>query len=173
MLMKTYDIVLDDNNELAIDVYSAKTVRDGKEANYLYGIFATPEDIRKYISDLRKEGAFSLTRLQPTDFRIIDGSIPYNIQSLILPLRHKLLEKVYDEVIIDGVCHVFTHVTYINVYTGEIFSLKVNDLGIYSEELESSLEENGYKHIGSSFLGKYLDGINSQKNMPHVLNRRK
>lgn len=176
--MKTYDININENNELVIDLYNVNIRREGKNSFYDYNLLqsflTTPEDISTKILNLSQENnVFSSIRINPTDFHLDEGNAFYTLYSNILPLKNKLLEKVYDEVIIDVVCHIFLYVTYINVFTGEISAIKVNDLGIYSQELESYLEKKGYKYIPNSFLGNYLNNLDSQKSKPFVLNRRR
>lgn len=178
VVMLAYDIILNENNDLEVETYNVNLERD-KDNNSFYTFevmgrtAVSPQDLPKVIEDLRKKDYFSLTRLKPTAFGFEEGSIPYLMRSVILPIRNKLLEKVYYETIIDGICHIVLYVTYVNVNTGEIFALKANDLGIYSEELEAKVESREFKHINSSFLGTYANKMDSAKQKPLALTRKK
>jgi len=167
--MNAYDIVLTDDNKLEIIRYSVELIRD-KENNAFYHFdFVDSQDVEDFnnlptiIQNLKQRNYFCVSRLEPTSFILEEGSAFYNMRALLLPYGNKLLDRVYDEVIINGICHVFVYVVYVNYNTGELFVVKANDMGIYSENLESNLEDYGYKFIRNSLLANYISDIDLTK----------
>lgn len=175
--MKAYDIALDENNKLEINLYGVDVVRNGKDCAYQFDYVETipvnEESIKPWILDLRQKGFFSVSKIRTNDFMVDEGNLLYAYRSIFLPLGHKLLEKVYDEVNAYGICHIFIYITYVNVDTGKLFTLKVNDLGIYSENLKEELTTNGFKYIGDSYLGNHLDKMDLVSSKPLILNKGK
>ena len=49
--------------------------------------------------------------------------------------------------------------------------VKANDMGIYSENLESNLEDYGYKFIRNSLLANYISDIDLIKSKAVSLSR--
>lgn len=178
---KTYDIVINANNELQLDLYDVSLVNkivNNKYSSY-YSFKLTNEivldeiSLSEYIEELKKESIKSIIRYIPSDFLTLAGGIKNSFRALLLPFSYELLEQVYDEVIIDNVCYIHLYITYVNVRTGEIKALKTKDFGSYSLEKEEFLKQSGYKHIGNSFLGNYLDTLNSKEEKPFSLSRKK
>ena len=140
--MNAYDIVLTDNNKLQVIRYSVELLRNKENKDFYHFDFIDSQDIGDFnnlpaiIQNLKQGDYFCLSRLEPTSFILEEGSAVYNMRALLLPYGNKLLDKVYNEVIINGICHVFVYVVYVNYNSGELFVVKVNDMGIYSEELE-------------------------------------
>ena len=67
-------------------------------------------------------------------------------------MLHKLLEKIYTETIDhNNICKIETYITYVHMKTGDIFTMKVANLGVHSDELIKTLKENGYKYITDSY----------------------
>lgn len=172
--MNAYDIVLTDDNKLQIVTYSVELTR--KEEKYYFD-FISSQDVDDFnnlpaiIQDLKQRDYFCVSRLEPTGFILEEGSAFYNMRALLLPYGNKLLDKVYNEVIINGICHVFVYAVYVNYNSGELFVVKVNDMGIYSEELEKELEDYGYKFIGNSLLNSYISDIDLTKSKAVSLSR--
>lgn len=175
--MKAYDIVLDENNKLEINLYGVDVVGDRRESAYQFNcvesVPVNEENIRSWILSLRQRGFFSASKIVPNVFPVNEGNLLYSYRSIFLPLEHKLLEKVYDEVNVDGTLHMFIYITYVNVNTGKLFTLKINDLSEYSEDLKEELEINGFKCIGDSYLGNHLNEMDSVGVRPFALNKRK
>ena len=175
--MNAYDIVLTDNNKLQVIRYSVELLRNKENKDFYHFDFIDSQDIGDFnnlpaiIQNLKQGDYFCLSRLEPTSFILEEGSAVYNMRALLLPYGNKLLDKVYNEVIINGICHVFVYVVYVNYNSGELFVVKVNDMGIYSEELEKELEDYGYKFIGNSLLGSYISDIDLTKSKAVSLSR--
>ena len=144
--MNAYDIVLTDDNKLEVCTYSVELVRD-KENNTFYSFNVIDSyfvddfnNLQVIIENLIQQNYFCVSRLEPTSFILNEGNAFYNMRALLLPYENKLLDKVYNEVILDGICHVFVYVVYVNFNTGELFVVKANDMGLYSEKLEKELD---------------------------------
>lgn len=173
--MKAYDIVLTAENTIEVNTYDVEVYRDKEKNPFYHFEFINSQKVEnvnslpEIIESLKQNNYFSISKLKPTSFNLEEGSVLYNLRALALPYNNKLLEKVYSEVVIDGMCHVFVYVTYVNVLTGELFALKANDLGMYSKELEENLERKGYKYITNSLLSYF----ELQDKKPFSLNRKK
>ena len=172
--MNAYDIVLTDDNKLQVVTYSVELTRN--EEKYYFD-FISSQDVDDFnnlpaiIQNLKQENYFCVSRLEPTSFILEEGSAFYNMRALLLFYGNKLLDKVYNEVIINGICHVFVYAVYVNYNSGELFVVKANDMGIYSEELEKGLEDYGYKFIGNSLLNSYISDIDLTKSKRVSLSR--
>lgn len=176
-----YDIIVNDNNELQLNLYNVSLInrRVNKKKISFYSFELISENVLDIsslpscIEKLRKEKITSKSSYTPSDFLALAGGVKNSFRALLLPISHKLLEQIYDEVIIDNVCYIYLYITYVNVKTGEVKALKISDFGSYSLEKEEYLNQSGYKHIGSSFLGHYLDTFNSKEEKPFSLTRKK
>ena len=179
-MRQVFDVVVNENNQLQIDLYKVELNRRNKEQKQDYYRFTLLDSLPMevdHISDtiqsLNEQGIQSYIEYDPSNFFIPLVNVGYSFRALTLPFSHELLETVYDEVIIDDICYLYLYITYINVKTGEVKALKVNNMGMFSFEKEKLLKECGYKHIGSSFLGNFLITMNSKEEKPFSLNRRK
>lgn len=176
-MYQTYDIILNEYNQLEVKLYQVDLIREGKKAFYRFtlinSISVMNDNLEEIVKTLKLKNAISIIRFDDSDFSCEFSNSRYALYSLFLPMQHQLLEKVFDEVIIDNCCYINVYVTYVNVNTGKISSLKVKDFGLFAEEKEEQLKRLGFKHISNSYLGNHLDEMNSFSNKPFQLKRRK
>lgn len=174
--MRAYDIALDENNKLEINLYGVDVVRNERDYaykfDYVESIPVDEDNIKSWIFSLREKGFFSASKVVSNDFMVDEGNLLYAYRSIFLPLEHKLLEKVFDFVYVDGTIHIFIYITYVNVNSGKLSTLRVNDL-VLSSDVISKLTNSGFKYIGESYLFRHLDKMEQVGSRPFVLNKRK
>ena len=176
----TYDINLDDNLDIRVDTYGVdietKMIDGKKRSSFIFSLLnsVVPDNVEEYIKKLKEKGFISYKNFGDNSFKSIIKNDPLkDLQISLLNFKHKLLEKVYDVVIIDNVHYIFTYLIYINVNTGKKYMINLGNLGLSNENLIMYLENNGYKSLGSSLLFDYIDYINIKNNKPLELVRKK
>jgi len=150
-----YDIKLDDNGQIYLELISKKIVseyKDGKNISYYVEVSREidyPEDIKKRISYLRALGyksilAFESKKSDLTNLRSIDGLL-----AAILKRTHILLDKVYDDkAVLNGMNVIATYLHYIDATSGVEYAKPIGCRDCNAEDL---LQE-GYTPIENSIL---------------------
>ena len=153
-----YDIILNYANFLTIVKYrvidSEATDKNGKKEyfrKFLYIESEVCDDIEKRISELRKQGYLYINRFRYFSFDIMATNPLVNTKLMLLEKDHKLLEKVFQEEIVNHVTYLTTYITCINMKTGKISFVKVGKFDVYSLEKVDELKKLGYKYILDSF----------------------
>ena len=151
-----YDIHLNNFNQLVIAKYriseSSELVKGKPESNYKYEYlgFELHEDIEKRLVELYREGYLPINKFRNVSFDVDIRSPLVFAKLLLLGLNHQLLEKFYR--IGSGYDYdVTAYITYINMITGEISSMKVGNYGAFSDEKIKELEDWGYIPHEKSF----------------------
>lgn len=176
-MYRAYEIIVNKDNQLEVNLYKVELIREDNNSFYSFTLLNTipvlDGHLKPIIKKLKEKNYISTTRFKASNFACPYSNSKYAIHSLILPIHHQLLEKVFDEVIIDNMCYINLYITYVNVNTGEVKSLKVGELGVQNEAKETMLEQLGFKYIPDSYLGNYLDEMDSYNKKPFELKRRK
>ena len=86
--------------------------------------------------------------------------------------NYRLLERVFDEEIVNGMCTLIIYITYVHVKTGKVYALKVGNYGIYNENKIQYLKNLEYKPLVHSFLFPYIHQMD-EMNKPLELNLKK
>lgn len=151
---RAYDISLKDENVLSILKYEVVDERDGRDV-YRSSKLIGEGDTKDLPAALRKlqdeEGYLPINRFYASEL-IGESSNPLVQAKLILLSRnHKVLEKYYQEVHMDDISYLLIYLTLVNMDTGEISSLKIEDLGLCNEKKIELLKQDGYRHIDESF----------------------
>lgn len=172
-----YDIVVNEENNLEVNIYKVDLIREGKKTFYRFSFIKSIPvlngELNPIIKKLKVNDVVSIIRFKDSDFSCEFSNTKYSYQSFFLSTNHQMLEKVFDEVIMDNICYIHIYITYVNVNNGEVKALKMDDFGQFTEEKETILKQLGFKHIANSYLGNYLDKINTSNKKPFTLKRRK
>lgn len=167
-----YDINLDELG-LRLDIYRSgvqnrKNAQGKVESKRFFDLIdsiylESTEEIATTIKRLRDMGYLSLTNLENKSFDNIICNKPFNdLKLLKLKKKYKVLKKVYEEKVVDGMCHLVTYLVVINMLSGTQKIMPMGSLGLTSEEKIANLQINGYQHISHSFLMNYLDDLNNK-----------
>ncbi len=156
---QVYDVILNGANEISIKKYhvvdEAQVNSQGRREvmrNFSYDGFEMPEDLSSRINELREEGFIDMNQFYCATFDVSSPNPFVNAKIMLLGAHHKLLEKIYTETIDhNNICKIETYITYVHMKTGDIFTMKVANLGVHSDELIKTLKENGYKYITDSY----------------------
>ena len=122
-----------------------------------------PENMTKEIQNLRSLGAISVLELPIMSFdTVLSTKVMGNFRLMLRSRTHKILEKIYEEVIIDNQAVISTYIICINMKNGKRL---VEHMGYipYSQNNITKLTENGYKYIADSELINYLDSLSNKK----------
>lgn len=149
-----YDIDLDQEGKLVVVLYERKLVSKNGETLNTFEIIETycPENISEEIINLKNKGYKKSVSYNPnmpfTNFSYIKNIVQFK--------TCKLLELLYEEVIINNVVHLALYISFINMNTGNITTNKTGSILPYSD-LENLLEL-GYKPIyESAFYKKSIE----------------
>lgn len=160
---QVYDIVLDAENNLLIVLYEVYlvTVLNNNQKYESYYTFEPkesyiPEDISLEINNLKNKGYLSSTKYENQMNLIVYTSFP----NLKIAKDCKVLEKIYDEVIIDGVLYLVPYTLYIDMSTGERY-LKRTGTKVPYDKL-NYLTELGFINIINSSISKDLSLISKE-----------
>lgn len=173
-----YDIVLNDDNKIDIVFYKVNLVNVGKKSYYEF-VHVNTMTVEDYDLPVIMEnvvnisGMVSMTKFRASNFNCMAEGFTNTIRSLYFPLYYSLLEKSFCEDVIDGVCHIITYATFVDVRTGEIKTIKIKDLGMTNEEKVEDLLAHGFKDINNSYLRKFIWAIDTNLTKPISLTRLK
>lgn len=175
-----YDIILDDYKNIAVNLYGASVVtieeNGNKRSKNVLNLVDTiyPGDLCECINDLKMKGYISYQKLSNEWSNIFVSNPLINAKILFMQKNNKLLEKIYDFVVVNNTVYLYTYITYVNYVNGKIFALKTGNFNIsFSDDLAEKLGNSGYVSIGASYLAKYLVNLDSTVNKPMELKRTK
>lgn len=171
-----YDIVLDKLG-VRLDIYNSevKTEVNSKGKLVSYRTFdilfsGYPENLALDIQLLREADAFSITDVENDSFTGLVCKNPLvDLKVHKFKRKNKILQKIYEERVVDSMCIIYLFVLMINTSTGALKIVPMGNLGLTSEAKEEKLKEHGYEHITDTCLMNYLDAI--EKNKPIRLER--
>ncbi len=155
-----YDVYLSSNQELLIAKYQVvdkNTVdQNGKRQvmrSYTFMEIERPDDIEARIKELLHGGYFPINRFKGVSFDADYKNVVVYVKLMLLAKDHRLLEKYYqvrsgDENNLD------VYISYINMNTGKISSLKVCSYP-NNEEVIHTLKSNGYICGDQSFYENF------------------
>lgn len=152
----TYDIVLDENGQIRVDIYETRIEIEEKERRYVHEFKKSEyyENLENAIALLRGWHYLGMNSFSPNMWDIASKNPLVTIKMILLSKQHKILEKVYDDhTIIDGVISITKYIYYVNMQTGKEM---VMNIGVekYSEKNICSLQAEGFKPIENSILTK-------------------
>lgn len=172
---EVYDVVVD-NKEVCLNFYEVYLERDkSNNAYYHFELIGKehPEDIENTIKHLRGLGYWPSTLFGSNMTSVQSLNPLVNAKLMLLNGSCKILEKVYDEVIIEGVCYVVPYIVYIHMNTGQMRALKIGAMQTSSEELIQELEQQDFHSLSSSILIDSLDNLDCNRRKSIKLNRKK
>lgn len=168
---RAYDVVLSETNDFIILKYviSDEERIDKQGSHRYYRTFRNlmpemPNDISSRIQELRNEGFIEFNRFQQDmDFDVFSPNPFVDFKINFLKREHKILEKFYQEEVVDNLCLIGTFISYINMISGQVSTLKLRNYGLYSRELEEELEKDGYKCYQNTCIYRLLYSLEQLK----------
>ena len=167
-----YDFHINDSHELAIHTYKVglenKKVLNKRRSYYVFYPYQEELSI-DHLNTLKKDGYIPYHNFDnDNQIEICNINPVIDLKLKILNIHHKLLERIYDLVIIDGKSVVFTYLTYVNIFNGNMYMMNMGMLDYYNESIINHLDELGYIDVANSSLSDIMDNINinSKKDVP-------
>ena len=159
-IKKVYDIRLEGDN-IAVDLYDhtlTYSKKDGKNETFNSFKFLTtiyPEDLKACIADLLSKDYFSRLDFNYGMNELVTNNPLIKLKLMLLSSRNKILEAFYNPYAIKNNLNVLTtNITYINMYTGEIKQMELDNLGPVTESKIKALQAHGFIEITDSFSEK-------------------
>lgn len=158
-----YDIILNENNQIAILKYRVvdeeKRVHGRKEYYRKYFYFGdfVSEQLKEELIYLKENNFLAMTRFKSFDFDLFTLNPLVTVQFMVLARKHKVLEKFYQ---VDT--HIQSFITYVNMETGDLLVMKVHDYGLYSLEKEQELLNEGYRPVQNSYVYAHQEDFDRQ-----------
>ena len=159
---RAYDIILNGVGQLIVIKYKVLEMQDENRnvsRRFIFTGYFEPDDIENYIGSLKSERYCSMNQFKESNINLISCNPLINFKLLLLSKNHKVLEKVYDEVIIDNVCYLNVYLFYINMNNGKTYVINTGLVGVYNDVVIDYLNTFGYKHIKESSLYLYVNEL--------------
>lgn len=156
-IYRAYDVVLNDANALTVMKYRVEDALKIENGRYIpYRLFhfidvEYPNNLAFTLQELQNSGFIDVNQFQIPNMLAVSTNPLVQTKLMLLGRNHKLLEKYYQEKIVNDVCHLEGYITYVNMKTGEVSTMKVGNYGVYADEKIRVLEETGYKHVSASY----------------------
>ena len=156
-IYNVYDIELNAANALTVLKYVVEDILKIENGRYIpYRTFkfvdaVYPNDIESTIQTLQQSGYIDVNHFCIPNMLATSINPLVQTKLMLLGKNHKLLEKYYQEKVVNNVCFLEGYITYINMKSGEVSTMKVGNYGIYAEEKLKLLENSGYKHVSESY----------------------
>lgn len=165
-MFKAYDVCIDEEGKRCIDLYDFYRIRENDKPYYSFNFLERtyPENIEAEVARLRREEYHNSRRyVTPSDNYNIFMTNPIALAIFAFKFtRLKIIEKVYAPVVIDDICYLIGYVVYIDTDTGEEFSIKTNNYGMWDDNTVTILKNHGYIHVGISTLINYPRSVTNR-----------
>ncbi len=162
-IKKVYDIRLE-NQKLAVDIFKhrlqTKNVSGKNKTFNTYEHVATvyPENIEEYITMLLDSHYFSRLDFQLGMLGEVTTNPLNKLKLMLLSRENKILEAIYNPYdIVNNLNVITTSITYINMYTGIINTMNLDNLGPVTPEKISALEASDFVNINNSYTYQVLN----------------
>lgn len=170
-----YDFHINDFHQVMIHTYYVgienKYEGNKRRSSYVFKPYEEQLDIQE-LDTLKRLGYVPYHNFgYDNDVTVCNKKPLLDIKLKLLTIRNKILERIYDIVIIDGKSYIFTYITYVNVNSGEHFMLNMGKFDLYAEDKIANLEQLGYVDVFNSSLFAHIDYIDIHQNKTLSLNR--
>lgn len=162
MVYQVYDIELNNANVISVLKYRVEDVStyvEGKsktERHFLFKGADYPENLEEAVEILQNNGYIDMQSFASDNIDEMFLNTVVRLKLMLMGRNYKLLEKYYQEEIVDNMCILDKYITYVHMQTGKIATMKVASLGLYTPKKKVELDKAGYKPVQASFYYQHL-----------------
>ena len=156
-IKKVYDIRVE-GDILAVDLYEhtlKRTLTNGKPTTYnCFKPITTvyPEDIKSYIKYLLDNHYFSRLDFHSGMNEEVTKNPFLKLKLMLLSNSHKILQMIYNPYsVVNNLNVITTSISYINMFTGEINEMSLDNLGLVTSSKINNLEAQGFINIDNAY----------------------